>query len=117
MGAGEMGYLERPGEASNRNTPDPIEYVRIEGNQLRQKDGRFEIRITNELEETLFADRFQLLAVVHPQGTEIYPNEGMTERPKPFQLFTVTAERVPRAVDDDGGDVSQLIARIDRRYP
>ncbi len=29
---------------------------------------RYEIRVTNELEEALFADRLQLIAVDHPQG-------------------------------------------------
>ena len=80
-----------------RNTPDATEYVRIRGDQLQPKDGRFEIRVTNELEETLFADRFQLLAIAHPRDIDVYPNEGMTESPKPYRLFAVRDERVPRA--------------------
>src|SRR5207247_6808627 len=46
MGGGEMGYWEGPG---GRNRPDPVEYVRIRGDELRPKDGRYEIRVTNEL--------------------------------------------------------------------
>ena len=114
MGGGEMGYWEGPGE---RNTPDPLEYVRISADQLRARDGRFEIRVTNELEEALFADRFQLLAIAHPRGIDVYPNEGMTASPKPHRLFAVTGARVPHAVDDGGRDVTERIARIDRRYP
>ena len=60
MGAGEMGYLEEPGR---RNTPDPVEFVRIEAGRLKPKQGRYELRVTNELEETLFADRMRLIAV------------------------------------------------------
>src|ERR671938_1791218 len=63
LGAGEMGYWEAPGV---RNHPDPDEYVRIRGDQLRERDGRFEIRVTNELEEVLYVDRLQLIAVAHP---------------------------------------------------
>ena len=37
--------------------PDPDEYVRIRGDQLKPRDGRYELRVTNELEETLFVDR------------------------------------------------------------
>jgi Flp pilus assembly protein TadD len=114
MGGGEMGYWERPGV---RNTPDPLEYVRIRGDELREKDGRFEIRITNELEEVLFADRFQLLAIAHPRGVSVYPNAGMADPPKPFRLFATRGERVPHAVDDGGRDVTDDVARIDRRYP
>lgn len=114
IGGGEMGYWESPGE---RNRPNPLEYVRIRADQLRAKDGRFEIRVTNELEETLFADRVQLLAIAHPRDIDVYPHAGMTEPPKPFRLFAVAGARVPRSVDDGGRDVTERIARIDRRYP
>ena len=84
MGGGEMGYLEEPGR---HNTPDPDEYVRIRGDQLKERNGRYELRVTNELEEALFADRFQLIAVAHPQDVEVYPNEGMTDPPRAFQAL------------------------------
>jgi len=115
MGGGELGYWERPGA---RNTPDPIEYVRIRGDQLQAIGGRYEIRVTNELEEAMFLDRLQLVSVAHPRGVDVFPNEGMTDPPKPFQLHVVTDEPVPlRAWDDQGHDVTDLIARIDRRWP
>jgi Flp pilus assembly protein TadD len=113
MGAGEIGYWHGP---DKRNTPDPLEYVRITADQLRATGNRFEIRVTNELEEALFLDRLQLLAIAHPDNIEVYPNEGMTEPPKPFRLFAVSDARVPRAVDENGNDVSDRITRIDRRY-
>src|SRR4026208_2461727 len=53
MGGGEMGHLDARGIF---NTPDPDEYVRIRGDQLRERNGRYELRITNELEEALFVD-------------------------------------------------------------
>jgi Tfp pilus assembly protein PilF len=114
MGGGEMGHWEGPGRW---NMPDPLEYVRITGDQLRATDGRFEIRITNELEETVYADRFQLLAISHPRDVDIYPNEGMTEPPKPFRLFAIRDARVPHAVDEGDRDVTDRISTIDRRYP
>jgi len=136
MGGGEMGYLEEPGPASVRgsgsvpgalatesqqaryNHPDPIEYVRIRGDQLEAKDGRYELRVTNELEEAMFVDRLQLLAVAHAPGAEIYPNEGMSDPPKPSKLFmTQNAQPPLSAVDDKGNDVLDLISRMDRRWP
>ncbi len=115
MGGGEMGYLEEPG---HYNQPDPEEYVRIRADQLRETDGRFELRVTNELEEAMFVDRLQLLAVRHPSGTEVYPNEGMSDPPKPFKLFLTKGARPPlSAVDDHGHDVLDLISRMDRRWP
>ena len=53
------------------NKPDAIEYVRIRNDQLRAKDGRYDLRVTNELEEAMFVDRLQLFVVTHPIGTEV----------------------------------------------
>jgi cytochrome c-type biogenesis protein CcmH/NrfG len=115
MGGGEMGYLEEPGRY---NKPDPVEYVRIRGDQLKERNGRYELRVTNELEEAVFADRFQLIAVDHPQGVEVYPNEGMTDPPRPFKLFLTRGARPPlTAIDDHGNDVLSRIRSMDRQYP
>ncbi len=115
MGGGEMGYLEEPGRY---NKPDPVEYVRIRGDQLKERDGRFELRVTNELEEALFVDRLQLIAVAHPTGVEVYPNEGMTDPPRPFILYKTRGARPPlTATDEHGHDVLAKITRMDRQYP
>jgi hypothetical protein len=82
------------------------------------RNGRFELRITNELEEALFVDRLQLLAVAHPSDTEIYPNEGMTHPPKPFKLYITRTARPPLAAfDNHGHDIRDLVSKIDRLYP
>jgi tetratricopeptide (TPR) repeat protein len=115
MGGGEMGYLEEPGRY---NQPDPDEYVRIRGDQLKERNGRYELRVTDELEEAMFVDRLQLLVVAHPVGTEVYPNEGMSDPPKAFKLLVTRNARPPlSAVDDHGSDVLDRIATLDRRYP
>lgn len=115
MGGGEMGYLEEPGRY---NQPDPVEYVRIRGDQLKERNDRYELRVTDELEEAMFVDRLQLLVVAHPLGTEIYPNEGMSDPPKAFNLFLTRNARPPlNAIDDRGTNVLDRIATLDRRYP
>ena len=114
MGGGEMGHLDAPGIY---NTPDPDEYVRIRGDQLRERNGRYELRVTNELEEAVFLDRLQLISVAHPAGTEVYPNEGLTIPPQPFKIFAARNARVPAAIDEHGHDVTSRIARLDREYP
>jgi hypothetical protein len=49
---------------------------------------------------------------------EIYPNEGMSDPPKPYKLFmTQNAQPPSAAVDDKGTDVLDLISRRDRRWP
>jgi Flp pilus assembly protein TadD len=115
MGGGEMGYLEEPGRY---NRPDPDEYVRIRGEQLQERGGRYELRVTDELEETMFVDRLQLLVVAHPRGVEVYPNEGMSDPPRPFILYKTRGAHPPlAAVDDHGHDVLSKITRMDREYP
>ena len=115
MGGGEMGHLDAPGSF---NTPDPDEYVRIPRDLLRERNGRYELRVTNELEEALFVDHVQLIAVAHPEGTEIYPNEGLTEPPQPFKIYATRDARPPlAAVDEHGHDVLSRIASLDRKYP
>jgi Tfp pilus assembly protein PilF len=115
MGGGEMGYLEEPGRY---NAPDPVEYVRIRGDQLKERGGRYELRVTNELEETMFVDRLQLIAVAHPAGVEVYPNEGMSDPPKPFVLYKTRGAHPPlAATDDHGRDVLARVERMDRMYP
>ena len=116
MGGGEMGAWAGPGA---QNVPDPDEYVRIGPTQLRARDGRYDIRVTNELEEAMFVDRLQLVAVAHPASVDVYPNEGLKspEARQPFTLYTTRAPRLPlAAVDEHGHDVLDRLARIDRRY-
>jgi len=115
MGGGEMGYWEGPGEW---NHPDPDEYVRLTDEQLRPRDGRYELRVTDELEEGLFIDRLALLAVAHPAGDEVFPDEGLRTPPPAFRLFAARGARPPRgAVDGHGHDVLDRIARLDRACP
>jgi Tfp pilus assembly protein PilF len=114
MGGGEIGYFMAPGVW---NEPDPVEYVRLTDEQLRPRDGRYELRVTNELEEVLFADHMALMAVAHPADVEVFPYEGMTEPPKPETLFAVRNARLPiAAADDRGRDVLDRLAAMDRRY-
>jgi tetratricopeptide (TPR) repeat protein len=116
LGGGELGYWVAPGV---RGVPDPDEYVRIPGEKLRPRDGRYELRITNELEEAVFVDRLQLVAVAHPSDVEVHPNEGLRspERREPLTLRAVRGARPPvRAVDQDGRDVLDRISARDFQY-
>lgn len=115
MGGGEMGDWEAPGKY---DTPDSDEYVRIRSDQLKPRNGRYEIRVTNELEEALFVDKLQLVVVSHPKDAEVYPNEGL-DNPLAgkFKLYTTRGAHPPvSATDDHGHDVLERISKLDRRY-
>ncbi len=115
LGGGEMGYLEEA--PAERNTPDPVEYVRVTGEQLKPRDGKYEIRVTNELEESMFLDRLRLIAVAHPRDVEVWPNAGLRSTPEPFRLITTRNARPPiAAVDDQGRDVLDAVSALDRKF-
>ena len=71
------------------------------------------------LEEVTYFDEAKLIAVDHPIGTEVWPNEMMAiNAPHPeFELFCFRNPINPlRATDDRGVDVTDQLPRVDRRY-
>jgi hypothetical protein len=103
---------------STWNRADPDEYVRIRGDQLQPRGGRYELRVTNELEEAMFVDRLQLVSVDHPAGVDVFPQEGLKTPPPPFRLIATKGAHPPaRAADDHGHDVLPQLRSVDRRYP
>ncbi len=115
LGGGEMGNWQGNGVF---NTPKSDEFVRITSGQLKPKNGRYEIRITNELEEVLFLDKLKLVAVAHDADTEIYPNEGLGIPTVGQQiLYTTHGEHAPlSAIDMNGKSVLPVIEKLDRIF-
>ncbi len=117
LGGSAIGYLLAPGQY---NYPDVDEYIRVTGDQLKERDGLLSLRMNNQLEEVIYFDAVKLLAVDHPADTEIYPNERLMPGPPypEFKIFSVKSPRLPiNAVDDKGRDILPLIKDIDRSYP
>ncbi len=115
LGGGEMGNWK---EAGAYHYPDSDEFVRITSDQLKPKNGRYEIRVTNELEEVLFLDHLKLVAVEHDASAEVYPNEGLGISTAGERILYTTRNARPPigAVDTDGRDVLPKIKSLDRRF-
>ena len=47
---------------------DHDEYIQIPGDALKAVDGKYEVRVTEELSEVSYLDQIELLAVDHPAG-------------------------------------------------
>ena len=94
------------------------DWVRIRGDQLAPRDGRYDVRITAELWETHFFDHVSLLVVDHPEGTEAFVDErfSASSPPKLAVQALRTPRSVARAVDDQGRDVTSLVRERDGRY-
>ena len=96
----------------------PWEHLLIEGKNLQLRDGSYWIQITEELWETAYLDEVRLIAIDHPQNTEIYTNEkvGPPTIAKPH-IHTVRQRRLPElATDSQGRDVKDIIEKRDGRY-
>jgi tetratricopeptide (TPR) repeat protein len=98
---------------------DHDEYIQISGDSLRAENGRYEIRITEELAEVAYLDHLRLIAVDHPSATAVYTNDKFKAPPFPeFRLYEVSQRIVPRtARDGEGRDVLDRVLRRDQRYP
>jgi tetratricopeptide (TPR) repeat protein len=105
LGAGVVGHWVGPGQ---RNIPRPTEYVKVDGSAIREKDGDLSFRLMEPMEEVVYLDRVRLLAVDHPRGVEVYPNEYFASNP-PYPEFKVITSRDARppagAWDEHGHDV------------
>lgn len=95
------------------------EYVQIPGAALQPKDGRYDIRVTEELSEVSYLDQIRLYAVDHPAGTEIFTNEKFQAPPYPaLRHFNVKRRIYPlSARDGHGSDVLPQVIAKDQRYP
>ncbi len=113
-GVGGLGYLVAPGQYAR---PDSTEYLRIP--KIQPIDGQYILNAMTPLEEITYFDEAKLIAVDHPQGTQVHPNEMMAiQAPPPeFKIFCVQQTINPRkAVDHLKHDVTDQILRADRRY-
>ncbi|HVT92216.1 MAG TPA: FG-GAP-like repeat-containing protein [Bryobacteraceae bacterium] len=116
LGVAPLGAMSGDGEFFPTNHR---EYIQLPKNALKAVNGRYEVRITEELSEVSYLDQVELLAVDHPAGMDIYTNEKWKSPPFPeFRLFGVTRRVNPVSAREDGGkDVTAEVLKIDKRYP
>jgi tetratricopeptide (TPR) repeat protein len=98
---------------------DHQEYVWVPGESLNQKDGAYEVRVTEELREVSFLDKIQLQVVDHPADVDIILNEKFKSPPYPeFRLFGVKHRLYPvSAHDQTGANVLAKVLKRDFDYP
>lgn len=94
------------------------EYLKIPGELLKEKDGKYIIQVTEELWETIYCDEIKLIAVDHPTETEIYVDEKFVAPPYPeLSVYKVTNHLKPvSAKDGKDNDLLELIIEEDHKY-
>jgi tetratricopeptide (TPR) repeat protein len=94
------------------------EYLKIPGQKLQPKNGRYFLQFTSELWETPYLDHVKLLVVDHSDSSDIFIDEKFTPPPFPaFRIYAVAEKRLPvSAQDGQGNDVLREIAKQDGKY-
>jgi Tfp pilus assembly protein PilF len=93
------------------------DWVRLRRDQLAPRDGFYDLRITAELWETHFFDMVSLVAVDHPEGTEVFVDERFAVPPPPFEPVATDPVQEFRSVRNDaGGDVAHIVRARDDRH-
>jgi Flp pilus assembly protein TadD len=94
------------------------EYVRIAGDALQPRDGRYVLQLTEELWETAYADEVKLLAVDHPDSVDVFVDERFVPPgPVSLRLFQIAQRFSPlSAIDERGDDVLPALRESDDVY-
>jgi Tfp pilus assembly protein PilF len=117
IGAAVIGHWVSP-TATNENDPD--EWIKVDGRDLKSHNGLYSLRFGEPMEEINYIDQVRLVAVDHPEGTEVYPDEKFLSE-APFASGKTVAvspsAHLPRdAWDDKGHDVLAVLAKQDHKY-
>ena len=110
-----LGLVTTMGFVAPDETKD---FVKISSDQIKPKAGKYSIQITEELWETAYFDMVKLIAVDHPEGTDIFVNEQYKPPPfEEFKIYPVTDKLFPKSVKDHNGkDVSNALKEEDYHY-
>ncbi len=87
IGAAVVGHWFTP---TRRNTPNPGEWIKVDGAQLAPVNGKLSLRFMEPMEEVNYIDQLRLVAVDHPENVEVNPDERFLDDP-PFASGRVVA--------------------------
>ncbi|HUE84718.1 MAG TPA: FG-GAP-like repeat-containing protein [Vicinamibacterales bacterium] len=113
LGVGGIGFMERPGRYAE---PFPREDLLLPEGALAPRDGRYQLKIGEPMEEVAYLDAASLVAYDLPPGWQMVLDERKSvtgAAPTGRPLF-YREERLPaRAVNHLGDDVIQAVRELD----
>ncbi len=116
IGAAVVGHWVSP-TATNRN--DPAEWIKVPGDDLQALHGLLSVRFGEPMEEVNYIDQLRLVAVDHPAGISVYPDEKFLSEP-PFATGKAVAVSAPHppagAWDNEGQNVLPLLDGQEHGY-
>src|SRR5256885_12119814 len=113
-----LGIMTREGGIMSASPHASQEYLRLPSGLLRPRDGRYQLRLTEELWETAYLDEAKLLAVDHPESVQVYVNERFVPAGSAsLRLYPVARPRLPVAATDElGNDLLPALRAQDHVY-
>ncbi len=116
IGAAVVGHWFTP---TRRNTPNPGEWVKVDGADVALVDGKLSARFMEPMEEVNYTDQLRMIAVDHPEDVAVNPDERFLDDP-PFASGRVIASKGARlplgAWDSEGRNVLDLLSRRDHKF-
>src|SRR3712207_198539 len=93
------------------------EWVRVRGDQLAPREGFYDLRITAELWETFYLDRYVLDVIDHPPGTEVFVDERTAREAPALKVYALEPPRpFAAALGTEGQDVAEVVRARDGRH-
>ena len=113
-----LGIMTREGGIMSASPHASQEYLRLPSGLLRPRDGRYELRLTEELWEAGYLDEARLVAVDHPESVQVYVNERFVPAGAgSLRLYQVARPRPPVAATDElGNDLLPALRAQDDVY-
>jgi tetratricopeptide (TPR) repeat protein len=94
------------------------DYIKIAGEALKPDNGKYSIKVTSELWETIYIDKIELITVDHSDSVDIFVPEQFSPPPFPgYKLYQVKEKHFPvSATDSEGNDVLASVLKKDDNY-
>ena len=94
-----------------------LDRVRIPSGKISPVNGVYDVRITAELWETHFFDYVSLVAVDHPEGSEIFIDERFSFPAPDLSTRLMSSPRpVANVLDEEGNNLTEIVSQVDERY-
>lgn len=113
--AAPLGLVQANGELTPTRE---WEHLLIPGEALVEKRGQYIIQVTEELHEIAYFDHLELVAIDHPEGTDIFTNEKVGPPSlAEHRVHTVNNPKWPVSITDSRGkDLLPGLKHLDGNY-
>lgn len=94
-----------------------LDRVKIPSELIEAEDGVYKLRITAELWESHFFDHVQLVAVDHPENTEIFVDERFVfPAPDLSTKLMSSLKPIENVEDENGNNLTEEVSAVDHDY-